>query len=795
MNRKQRRAQKTRSDVKPDKSSIVAQGLFEGAVQHHQAGRLREAEQLCRQALAVEPRHDDSLHLLGVMTCQSGRFETGVDWLRKAIAANRKIPGYPFNLGIALMSLGRADEAAQAFRSALDLRTAYPEAHYNLGNALRVGGKLHEAVASYRNALELRPGYTEAECNLGVALTGLGQLDEAVLAFRRALAITAAFPEVSLNLGNVLKDQGELDEAIACYRQALDLKPDYAEAHCSLGTALAYLGRHDQAEDSFRRALAINPTSVVALNNLAWTLNAEGRSNLALDTIRQSLRIGETPEARAIFVDCVMHLADLPGDEDFQATMARALTEPWARPRELAPIAINLVKRSATPIGNPLLRALLEAAPVCDIELERFLTRARRLILDDLVGRSPADVMAGVDLGLPSALARQCFVNEYVFSTTDDEIRNVAGLTDAMAEALDAGTAVPALWPLVIAMYAPLGSIPLASRLLERRWPVDVAAVLAQQVLEPAEERAIRASIPALTEIEDEVSLLVQSQYEANPYPRWEKVPPGVVQGSVGGALRKKFPLASFEAPPARDHIDILIAGCGTGQQSIDVTRTYPGARVLAVDLSRTSLGYAIRKSRELGLSSIEYAQADLLRLGSLDRRFDFISCSGVLHHLADPWTGWRVLLSLLRHGGFMKLGFYSEAARRHVVRAQKFVSQRGYGVTADEIRRCRRDMLDTEQGEGFGPVFRLHDFFSTSMCRDLLFHAQEHRMALTEIDDFLRTNDLTFLGFDVEPSILRSYRSRFPDDPSATNLGHWHHFEQDNPDTFLGMYQFWVQK
>ena len=442
-----------------------------------------------------------------------------------------------------------------------------------------------------------------------------------------------------------------------------------------------------------------------------------------------------------------------------------------------------------------MLRALLEAAPVCDIELERFLTRARRLILDDLVGRAPADVTAGVDLGFPSALARQCFVNEYVFSTTDDEIRDVTGLRDAMVEALDAGTAVPALWPLVIAMYAPLGAIPLASRLLERRWPSDVAAVLAQQVLEPAEERAIRASIPALTEIEDEVSLLVQSQYEANPYPRWEKVPPGVVQGSVGGALRKKFPLASFEAPAVRDNIDILIAGCGTGQQSIDVARSYPGARVLAVDLSRTSLGYAIRKSRELGLSSIEYAQADLLKLGSLDRRFDFISCSGVLHHLADPWTGWRVLLSLLRHGGFMKLGFYSQAARRHVVRAQKFVSERSYGVTADEIRRCRRDMLDTEQGEGFGPVFRLHDFFSTSMCRDLLFHAHEHRMTLMEIDDFLRANDLAFLGFDIEPSILRAYRSRFPDDPSATNLGQWHLFEQDNPDTFLGMYQFWVQK
>ena len=75
---------------------------------------------------------------------------------------------------------------------------------------------------------------------------------------------------------------------------------------------------------------------------------------------------------------------------------------------------------------------------------------------------------------------------------------------------------------------------------------------------------------------------------------------------------------------------------------------------MLAVDLSLSSLCYAKRKTRELGLTNITYAQADILRLGTLPRRFDVIESSGVLHHLADPLAGWRVLLSLLRPGGFM---------------------------------------------------------------------------------------------------------------------------------------------
>ena len=85
---------------------------------------------------------------------------------------------------------------------------------------------------------------------------------------------------------------------------------------------------------------------------------------------------------------------------------------------------------------------------------------------------------------------------------------------------------------------------------------------------------------------------------------------------------------------------------------------------MLAIDLSRASLAYATAKTRALGLETIAYAQADIMRLGAIEQRFDLIESVGVLHHLADPYAGWRVLLSLLRPGGFMRIGLYSEIAR-----------------------------------------------------------------------------------------------------------------------------------
>ncbi len=86
-------------------------------------------------------------------------------------------------------------------------------------------------------------------------------------------------------------------------------------------------------------------------------------------------------------------------------------------------------------------------------------------------------------------------------------------------------------------------------------------------------------------------------------------------------------------------------------------------------------------------------------------------------------------------------------------------------------------------------------DFYSTSECRDLLFHVQEHRLTLGQIESFLAEFGLHFIGFELDPRVLHQYRARFADDPSGINLRNWARFEADNPDTFVGMYQFWIQK
>ncbi len=243
---------------------------------------------------------------------------------------------------------------------------------------------------------------------------------------------------------------------------------------------------------------------------------------------------------------------------------------------------------------------------------------------------------------------------------------------------------------------------------------------------------------------------------------------------------------------PTGETLEVLVAGCGTGRNAIEIAQKYRRARVLAVDLSLASLAAAKRKTPPALVEAIDYAQADILNIGALNRSFDLISASGVLHHFTDPLAGWRALLGVLKPGGVMHLGLYSDIARREIVAAREFIADKGYGSSTEDIRRCRQELMNSSHRV----LAKFNDFFSTSECRDLLFHVQEQRFTIPEINLFLAEQNLGFLGFEFDPGTMQQLRAMFAQaGQSLTDLDAWQDLESNNPDGFANMYQFWVQK
>jgi predicted O-linked N-acetylglucosamine transferase (SPINDLY family) len=217
------------------------------AFEHHQAGRLAQAEPLYRQLLALNPHHPEALHFLGLLAAQVGRRDIALDLLRRAIAARPDYADAYSNLGNVLKDEGRLPEALAAQRQAVALDPTRAEAHYNLGVALAASGHVDEAIAAYRQALALKPHSAETHFNLGVAFAGRDQFDEAAAAYRQALALRPDLPEPYNNLGNALKDLGQLDDALATFRQALAVNPNLMVAHHNLLYALHFHPAYDAA--------------------------------------------------------------------------------------------------------------------------------------------------------------------------------------------------------------------------------------------------------------------------------------------------------------------------------------------------------------------------------------------------------------------------------------------------------------------------------------------------------------------------------------------------------------------
>jgi ubiquinone/menaquinone biosynthesis C-methylase UbiE len=564
----------------------------------------------------------------------------------------------------------------------------------------------------------------------------------------------------------------------------------------------------------------VDPKFIEAFLAQGWMLLREGREDEATQLAIRIVRLQETEETKAFFVDCVKRWRFFPGADEIRDVIARALREAWAKPHELFNITKGILKSDSItgpaihramaawprrlslhellgPTGlaqiatDPLLPALLERSTVFDLEIERFLTSIRACLLE-IVMQDRGHQHKSI-LGFCCALGRQCYINEYVFDLTTDENDRAQKLRDRIHHALDVNSAISPMEIALLAAYIQLDCLPGAA-LLKRSWPKSITGLLEEQIQAPAAERKLRTSIPQITPITDDTSTRVREQYEENPFPRWVKLPINRPM-LVDEWMPQQFPFSNFRKIGKGADLDVLIAGCGTGHHSIIFAQVLPGARILAVDLSMSSLCYAKEKTRVMGIANIEYAQADILELGGLEKRFDIISSSGVLHHLADLEKGWRTLLRLLQPDGCMQVGLYSERAHRNLIPTQRWLLERGFTPSVESIRRARQELVTAAATDAsLASVLTFTDFYSTSEFRDLFLPTQMHRYTIPKIQNFLDENNLEFLGFSIRSEIRDQFRAHFSRQ-AEVDLRLWDKFETEHPDTFKGMYEFWVQK
>lgn len=265
--------------------------LFAEAAAAQRNGNLVAAEQLCRRILELQPHHDESRCLLGVVLHQCGRNDEAVEMLAAAIESTPTNLNYYKNLILVLKMIGQLDRAEAFMTSALNINTRDWQTYQALGNLFFKEKRLKTAAACYRKVLAINPQSKEAHNNLGGALLALDHIDEAIHSYLNVIRLDPSIADAYYNIGNAYKEKGDLEKSIQAYEKTLILFPDHAQACFNLANCLKSTGQIDSAIQYYRTCIRLTPNDFGVIYNLGNALYAAGRWNEAIRAFQEALSI------------------------------------------------------------------------------------------------------------------------------------------------------------------------------------------------------------------------------------------------------------------------------------------------------------------------------------------------------------------------------------------------------------------------------------------------------------------------------------------------------------------------
>ncbi|NDE11557.1 MAG: methyltransferase domain-containing protein [Chitinophagia bacterium] len=687
--------------------------------------------------------------LLATKLHQKGELKEAINLYQKILitAPNFQVC---LNLAAALIDLRQSNEAIEYIDQAIKIDPKNPESYFLYGNALLQLSLLDAAIAGFDIAIKINPSYVSAHHNKALALESQGKFPLAIESYQMAAQLNDLDPEVHQNCGLAFCKLGKYAEAISYFCKSLDITKENKIYWSNFSVCLGKINNPNLLKD-------LSPYILDLINKKTSAIRPSIISKIAIHALEESELIQK-------FIQIT---SQVPTEKDI----------------------LDIVRGLST---LPLFKKLLTLAPIADLRYEKSLRTLRRIFLkSDSVFVQDPNV-----LEFSTLLAQQCFINEFVYFELPEEGHLIEQLEAEISLAVEDGD-IPPHKIATLATYRPLHSYPWSLKLAKTPSPNILTDMIRVQVLECHEELTIRNTIRPLTSVNNPTSKLVQLQYEENPYPRWISAHGYAEQIRIRDLFSQMHLVPEFANLPYSKSPNILIAGCGTGQHAILSATRFLNAKVTAIDLSLSSLCYATRKTRELGLKNITYFQGDLLELDALEDQFDIVESVGVLHHLLNPEEGLRNLVRRLKTGGLIHLGLYSEIARKDISLTRKLIKDKNLSNSQSDIQILRNSIINNSHLEfnKLQSVMIHNDFFSTSECRDLLFHVQEHCFNLIQVENLLKVCGLTFLGFEfLDESFKEPYRAQMLDNTEYL-LTHWHEFELQNTSFFSGMYQFWAIK
>ncbi len=610
----------------------------------------------------------------------------------------------------------------------------------------------------------------------GVIHTELKNYTLAKNLFNKVVNLNPKYNDGFYNLANIYNKLGEEDNAIKNYEKVIELDKSYYKAYNNLGNIFRKRNLNKKALEYYILTLNINPNYIRGYYNLAGVLQHYifDEKNKYINKFFLYLlekKIIVRPNAIATNVINGLFLNTNLKDNF-------SLVENNIYPKNLNKIIEGLN-------DNKLLLQFMKVCPIPNYYFEKNFIKIRNEILNQIYNLN----FEKIYLKFLVALSSQCFLNEYVYTETDEEIFKVNKINERIRSNFNTNE-INDLEILILSCYAPLYSFDWCKKLNPSN---ELEEIFILQYKNHIKEKKHIQKIRTVKEINDSISIKVKNQYEENPYPRWTNLGLSIEPRNIKEVIEEINLDIDLKKINFSKNVEILIAGCGTGQHAITTASKYKNAEIFALDLSFNSLAYAKRKAEELNCKNINFIQGDLLDLRKLNKKFDIIESVGVLHHMADPLLGLETLTDCLNEDSLMLIGLYSEQARKNIANIRQVINNLKIKTTKKNIINFRKNIFENNNPK-WESIKYSPDFYSTSGVRDLLFHVQEHRFTIQKIREYIKKLKLFFLGFE-DTNVIANFKKSYNEPTDLYNLNKWESFEKNNSRIFSGMYQFWCKK
>jgi SAM-dependent methyltransferase len=244
--------------------------------------------------------------------------------------------------------------------------------------------------------------------------------------------------------------------------------------------------------------------------------------------------------------------------------------------------------------------------------------------------------------------------------------------------------------------------------------------------------------------IGDRISQEVSAFYEHHPYP-----PPidslERYRQQWNDDRRRADAHLFWPTEPYRDDRAILVAGCGTSQAAKYALR-WPRAKVTGIDVSATSIEQTELLKRKHCLDNLEVVQLSVERASELGCKFDYVVCTGVLHHLSDPDKGLRALHDVLEPDGAMHVMVYAPYGRAGVYLLQDYCRRLGIGTSSQEIKDLAASLKALPPDHPLIPLLRnAPDLRTEGALADALLHPQDRAYSVPQLFNFLAAGGFRF--------------------------------------------------